>query len=145
MRKHLALLVLFVLALTTACTAADESSGELTDGEVRIEMRDSLFRPAEISVRRGKEVTFRFENEGELRHDAFIGDEEAQDMHEDEMRMADDEGHGGHGAGEDAGITVEPGQSGTLKYRFTERGATIIGCHEPGHYAAGMRVAVTVT
>jgi uncharacterized cupredoxin-like copper-binding protein len=146
MRKSLALVGLVVLAVSTACSQAGESEGEIADDEMRIEMRDTLFEPNEVAVRRGQEVTFRFENEGELRHDAFIGDEDAQDMHEDEMRMSDDEDHGaGHVAEEEDAITVEPGESGTLTYRFTKRGETIIGCHEPGHYASGMHVSVNVT
>ena len=108
-------------------------------------MRDTLFDPDEVSVERGDTVTFRFENNGKLRHDAFIGDEEAQEMHEDEARMSDDVGHGAHAASEEDAITVEPGESGPMEYRFTEGGEIIIGCHEPGHYAAGMRVKVEVT
>ncbi|MEX2538538.1 MAG: plastocyanin/azurin family copper-binding protein [Actinomycetota bacterium] len=144
MRSALAILAFFLFILSAACSQAGETEGQLAEGETRIAMRDSLFTPNELTVRRGDEITFRFVNEGKLRHDAFIGDQDAQGIHEDEMRMADDEGHGGHGADEADAITVEPGGSGTLRYRFADRGETLIGCHEPGHYAAGMIVKVTV-
>lgn len=28
---------------------------------------------------------------------------------------------------------------------YEERGPMIVGCHEPGHYDAGMQIAVNVT
>jgi FtsP/CotA-like multicopper oxidase with cupredoxin domain len=46
--------------------------------------------------------------------------------------------------GGDNVVTVQPGASQTLVYHFTQPGPLIIGCHEPGHYAAGMRADVTV-
>jgi uncharacterized cupredoxin-like copper-binding protein len=145
MRKLFAFCAPFLLAVATACSQTGGPESELADGDVTIEMRDTLFSPDDLTVDRGQEVTFRFVNKGKLRHDAFIGDEEAQGMHEEEARMSDDEGHGGHAAEEKDAITVEPGKTGTLTYRFTKRGETIIGCHEPGHYTAGMRMKVDVT
>ena len=41
--------------------------------------------------------------------------------------------------------SFEPGKSGDLTYRFDEAGTYEIGCHEPGHYAAGMKITVNVT
>jgi uncharacterized cupredoxin-like copper-binding protein len=43
-----------------------------------------------------------------------------------------------------SGTTVAPGQTVTLTHTFTEAGTTMIGCHEPGHYQAGMRLTVRV-
>lgn len=52
---------------------------------------------------------------------------------------------GGHGGGSDAdAITVEPGDTGELTHTFDESGEFEIGCHEPGHYEAGMKIDVTV-
>jgi uncharacterized cupredoxin-like copper-binding protein len=48
---------------------------------------------------------------------------------------------GGHG---DAGIKVEPGKTGELTHTFRKGESVVIGCHEPGHYAAGMKLAVAV-
>jgi uncharacterized cupredoxin-like copper-binding protein len=83
-----------------------------------------------------------FHNRGKLSHDAFIGDAQAQADHEREMRQSDDDTHGMHGDGK--GITVDPGKTGTLTFTFDRTGTIEIGCHQPGHYAAGMKVAVTV-
>ena len=104
-------------------------------------MRDIAYSPTAVTVKKGDTVRFVFVNKGKLPHDAFIGDEAAQADHEEEMRAADGE-HGGHGS--DGGITVEPGKTAELEETFDEAGTTLIGCHEPGHYEAGMKVAVTV-
>jgi uncharacterized cupredoxin-like copper-binding protein len=42
-------------------------------------------------------------------------------------------------------ISLEPGESGEITYTFEDSGTIEIGCHEPGHYDAGMIVDVTVT
>lgn len=42
------------------------------------------------------------------------------------------------------GISVEPGQSKTLRRTFTVAGCLIAGCHETGHYAAGMKAEISV-
>ena len=101
-------------------------------------MKNVAFSPSTLSVAKGEKVTFRFVNEDAVRHDAFVGDAAAQAEHEKEMR----EGHGAHG---DDAVTVEPGKTATLTHTFDEAGTVEIGCHEPGHYGAGMKIVVTVT
>ena len=127
------------LALATACSSGGGDAKAART--VEITMTDIAFSPAAVTVAKGERVTFRFTNNGKLKHDAFLGDTGEQAEHEREMR--DGGGHGGHG-GDDA-ITVDPGKTGTLTHTFGEAGTTEIGCHEPGHYGAGMKVAVTVT
>lgn len=110
---------------------------------VDVEMRDVAYSPTEIAVRAGETVRFVFHNKGESVHDAFLGDEAAQAEHEQEMRG----GHGmdgGHHGANDA-VTVEPGKSGSLTHAFDRAGSLIIGCHEPGHYQAGMKLTLTVS
>ena len=150
-RGRLLLTVAAVGLIVSACgdseqgSAADESGG--ANRRVKVRMVDIAFEPKEISVREGQTVTFTFENVGKLPHDAFVGDEAAQAEHEQEMRAADGEekagGHGGHGNDESA-VTVEPGKSADLTYTFRNPGQIVIGCHQAGHYAAGMKVLVNV-
>jgi uncharacterized cupredoxin-like copper-binding protein len=140
-----AMTILFVGVAVLAGCSTDGTTND-SGREIEIAMRDSFFRPGKVTVRAGSTVTFRFVNRGKLTHEAFIGDAGMQKDHEDEMRMANesDEGHGGeHGSMHDA-VTVKPGRSATLTHRFGEPGTLQIGCHEPGHYAAGMKVTVTV-
>lgn len=146
-------LVIAGLALAACGDDSDndtEASGTRT---IEIEMRDVEFSPDEVQVEAGETVRFVFENTGAVTHDAFIGDETAQDEHEMAMREAGEAGgmnSGNMNMGEDSeegaeGITVAPGETGELTYTFQEGEDLLIGCHQPGHYEAGMRVAVDVS
>ena len=110
---------------------------------VDIVMRDIAYDPAAVTIEAGETVRFVFRNDGMIRHDAFIGDEAAQQEHEKEMREAGS-GESDRHHGDDA-ITVEPGQTGSLTHTFKAGEALLIGCHEVGHYAAGMKVILTVS
>lgn len=102
-------------------------------------MRDVAYEPATVSVKAGETVKFVFRNVGEAVHDAFIGDEAAQAEHEQEMR---DDG-GGHHGDDDHAVTVKPGKTGSLTYTFKGGESLLIGCHQPGHYQAGMKMSFT--
>lgn len=41
-------------------------------------------------------------------------------------------------------VSVEPGQTGELTFSFAKAGELIIGCHETGHYEAGMKGRIVV-
>ena len=109
-------------------------------------MVDIAFEPTVLRVSRGETVRFAFTNRGDIAHDAFVGDAGAQAEHAEEMREAGDEAHGGHDddASED-GVTVDPGESKSVSYTFDEAGTVEVGCHQPGHYEAGMKIAVEVS
>ena len=131
------------LLLLGACGDDDSAaSGQGDTRTVEIEMVDVAFKPAKVEVAEGETVRLVFTNRGEVTHDAFIGDRPAQDEHESEMRDSGD-GHGDHGDDGDA-VTVEPGDTAELTYTFDDPGTVEIGCHQPGHYAAGMKIAVEV-
>jgi uncharacterized cupredoxin-like copper-binding protein len=157
-----ALVALLAVAGLAACGAGDEddslASASSPGGErtIEIEMRDNSFAPDEIEVTEGETVRLVFRNEGAVTHDALLGDAAAQDEHEAEMRAEDAAGAEaegmegmGHGAeGDDAAeeaITVEPGETGELSYTAAAGDELLVGCHEPGHYEAGMTLAVEVT
>jgi uncharacterized cupredoxin-like copper-binding protein len=143
-RRLHALSLVAVVVLAASCGSADDGNeGKQAAMTVQIEMVDVAFKPTSVQVTRGETVKFVFTNNGSGPHDAFIGDTAAQAEHEESMREAGDSGHGGHGAATDA-ITVQPGQTGELTHTFKDTGKVEIGCHQPGHYAAGMRIAVTV-
>ncbi|HZD22712.1 MAG TPA: hypothetical protein VE569_04835 [Acidimicrobiia bacterium] len=40
--------------------------------------------------------------------------------------------------------TASPGEIRTLTWTFTEADTVLIGCHEPGHYLAGMKATINV-
>ncbi len=140
-------LLVGVVLVTVACGGSDGSSTSVTGDArtVEVTMADNRFEPATLTVARGEEVKFVLRNAGTVVHDAYVGDAEAQAEHEADMRGSGG-GHDAHGGNGGAGaITVEPGKAGTLTHTFDEAGEIEIGCHEPGHYAGGMKIAVVVS
>ena len=140
--RSLAALVLLAIAGCGAehgahgTTPADTSPGGRV---VEVTMADIRFETESLSVAAGETVEFRFVNEGQIPHDAFIGDTAAQEQHGVEMA-----GMAGHDHGTAGAVTVQPGATETLTYTFDEAGSLEVGCHQPGHYEAGMKIAVTV-
>lgn len=107
-------------------------------------MRDNAYSPDTVSVEAGEEVRFVFSNAGKATHDAFIGDEAAQDDHE--MEMNGDMGGDDHTMGQTDALTAKPGDTGELVRTFDSGDdGLIIGCHEPGHYEIGMRLSIEVS
>lgn len=43
-----------------------------------------------------------------------------------------------------AAVTIEPGETVSVLARLDEPGETLIGCHQPGHWPAGMRGVITI-
>ena len=41
-------------------------------------------------------------------------------------------------------VVIGPSETQELTWHFSEAGVFVIGCHQPGHYAAGMVGALTV-
>lgn len=134
--------------LVLAACGDDDSATNAGGDQVRtieVEMVDIAFEPETLEVSRGETVRFVFTNTGDVAHDAFVGDEAAQADHEEEMRAGDGDEHGGgHGDDTEDALTVEPGDTGELTYTFDETGALEIGCHQEGHYDAGMTITVEV-
>ena len=142
MRSRLLFLapLLAVVALgAAACGSSGRTGSAGASQTVEITMRDIAFSPDRVTVPAGRPVRFVFGNRGKLAHEAFIGDNQAQMDHEMETSSM-----GGMAQGPDA-INIQPGQTGTLTHTFGPNDRLLIGCHEPGHYAAGMKVMVTVS
>jgi uncharacterized cupredoxin-like copper-binding protein len=147
------LIVAAVAALVTAACGGggggeQSQSGAAADRTVDVDMVDTAFEPATVTAKAGERIRFVFRNQGKAAHDAFIGDAAAQADHDREMRQAEKGGHGGGHGNDDTdqgALTLEPGKTGELTYIFERPGTVEVGCHQPGHYAAGMKIAVTIT
>lgn len=152
-RHLLSVAIAGVAVVATACGNDDDSAASTTAGTgtirtVEVEMRDIAFAPTQLAVKKGETIRFVFTNKGAAVHDAFIGDKAAQDDHEKEMQAAMssgsmDMGHGGH-ADDEPAITVNPGKTEELTHTFDVATSVEIGCHQPGHYGAGMKIDVSV-
>ena len=132
-----------LMALALVAGACGGGGGEAqADRVVEVAMTDNAFQPNALTVAEGETVTFRFTNNGSVVHDAFIGDAEEQKEHGEAMDAGDMEGHNmEHGEA----LLLDPGDSGELTYTFDKGGEVLIGCHQPGHYEAGMKSTVSVS
>lgn len=127
---------------TPSPSAAASPSPAASTAAQRIEVKltDSLkMEPAEITVKVGQPVTFIVINTGAIEHEFYLGDEAAQDAHEQEMMS------GGMAMDEPDGIVLKPGETKELTHTFDSAGGSLAGCHVAGHYAGGMKATITVT
>lgn len=111
---------------------------------IEIEANDALiFSPAEVSVFVDEVVTFRVTNTGQLPHDFTLGDEAMQVAHEAEMaEMSVDEMMAM--GDEPNAFVVLAGETKELTWHFSEAGQVFFGCHQVGHYAAGMKGVINI-
>ena len=81
-----------------------------------------------------------------MTHEAYIGDEQAQEDHATEMMGDGDHSGDGHSMdmGGDDVVTVEPGDTRSMTHTFDDAGTVQIGCHQPGHWESGMKATVNV-
>ncbi len=118
----------------------EPASADEADRVIEITAKDIEYEPASIEIVAGETVTFRVTNSGAIPHDFTLGTDAMQDEHEAEMaEMGGDMMHDEANA-----FAIAPGETKETTWHFTEPGELLIGCHQPGHYAAGMRITVTV-
>jgi uncharacterized cupredoxin-like copper-binding protein len=114
--------------------AGDPSQSDRT---ITIEAQDpSQFDPDEVSVELGETVTFVITNEGGQDHEFVLGDEDFQESHGSSMgAMTHDEPYA---------VSLEPGDTKEITWRFTDAGEALFGCHVEDHYEEGMFGTITV-
>jgi Cu+-exporting ATPase len=105
---------------------------------------DSQFRfsPDAIDVTQGETVAFVVTNDTAIPHEFVIGDEAVQAEHDREM--ADGTESMTDMGAKPFAVDVPAFSTVTLVYTFDDAGDLIMGCHVPGHYAAGMRGTISV-
>jgi uncharacterized cupredoxin-like copper-binding protein len=127
-----------LLTIAVACTTQSEPTGETSpDRTISIVMRDDFtYDPPLIEIVPEEVVEFQISNEGGVVHEFLVGDEARRAEFEREMAVG---GHEAHGA-EAPGVSVEPGEEESFVFKFPDKERELFyGCHEPGHYAAGMK------
>lgn len=143
-RIRLALVLGLGIALT-ACGTGDggsssDPSSEADPRTITATLSDDMaIELSESDFEVGETVRFEVTNEGAIPHEFYVGDAEAQEHHAEEMAEM-----GGMGHDEPDGVAVEPGATETFEYTFEQGGEILAGCHEPGHYEAGMVSSMTV-
>jgi uncharacterized cupredoxin-like copper-binding protein len=138
-----------LIAALGLVAAACGSAAPLPPRFIAISMTDAMrFVPDTITVAVGEAVVLQVANDGQIVHEFMVGNAAAQNAHAAlmaAMPSASTTGHS-HDAAEhdDGGVSVAPGSGAVREYTFTTAGTLFIGCHEPGHYDAGMVATIVV-
>ncbi len=155
MKRALALIVASTVALAACGSDASRDPAGDSSGEPRtieVSMTDMAYTPADVDATVGETVRFVFRNDGAVRHEAVFGNQAEQEAHHAEMAEMGGT-HDGMGTGsmphdgemtELHSVVVEPGKTVEMMHTFESPGATMIGCHEPGHWEAGMKMTINV-
>lgn len=97
------------------------------------------FTPDRLDVKKGEQVRFVLQNKGALPHEFRIATVKDNDEHAAMMRDMPDMKH--HEAN---AVSIDPGKSTELVWRFTRAGSFEFACLIPGHREAGMHGIVAV-
>lgn len=97
------------------------------------------FTPDRLDLKKGEQVRFVLQNKGALAHEFRLATVKDNTEHAAMMRDMPDMKH--HEAN---AITLDPGKSGEMLWRFTQAGTFEFACLIPGHREAGMHGTVTV-
>jgi putative spermidine/putrescine transport system substrate-binding protein len=107
---------------------------------IAVTMSDNMrFTPDRIEARKGETIRFVLQNEGRMRHELVLGDQDALRRHAVMMQMMPDMQHSGPNM-----ASLAPGERGELVWKFTRTGTVSFACLQTGHMEAGMRGAVAV-
>lgn len=142
--------VVSALVLAASAVTAGPGHGSNPVGEpgkaaqanrtVEVDMTDNMrFTPAEISVRQGETVRFVVKNSGAVKHELVLGTPEELKEHYAMMLKMPGMEHA-----DDNMVSVAPGKTGEIVWRFTKAGKVDFACLQPGHYDAGMKGLVNV-
>jgi len=132
----------------TSMTAAAKETGYGTPGNARdakrtvdISLLDTMrIQPAQLAVRQGETVRLRIRNTGAVAHEFVLGSKDEIIEHRDMMRRMPTSMHNDANA-----VSVAPGGTAELIWRFSKPGTFLYACLVPGHWEAGMQGTVTVS
>jgi uncharacterized cupredoxin-like copper-binding protein len=107
---------------------------------IKVVMSDDMkFTPAKLDVKRGDTIRFVVRNAGLVKHEMVLGSMDDLKQHAELMLKFPGMEHA-----EPNMVTVAPGKTGELVWKFTKAGTVGFACLEPGHFEAGMTGAVSV-
>lgn len=107
---------------------------------VQIEMSDAMrYTPSSINAKQGETIRFLIKNTGKVKHELVLGTEKELKEHYEVMKKFPEMEHDDPNM-----VTVAPGMTGQVIWKFTKAGTIDFACLQPGHYDAGMKGAVAV-
>jgi len=108
---------------------------------VQIDMSDAMrYTPSSIDAKQGETIRFVIRNSGKVKHELVLGTAKELQEHYEVMKKNPEMEH------DDANmVTVMPGKTGEVIWKFSKAGKIDFACLQPGHYDAGMKGAVAVS
>ena len=108
---------------------------------IRVDLLDTMrfAFDAPLDLKHGEAVRFVVTNRGQIRHEFSIGSADEQDAHRATMRNMPNMVHDDPNA-----VTVDPGQTRDLLWRFDGDQPVVFACNIPGHAEAGMVATATL-
>jgi uncharacterized cupredoxin-like copper-binding protein len=107
------------------------------DRIVSVSMQDTMrfdFAPELGALKQGETIEFHVRNDGSIRHEFSIGNSEDQVKHALMMQKMPDMKHSDPNT-----VSLEPGESATLSWKFMGADTVVFACNIPGHFEAGMK------
>jgi len=108
---------------------------------IRVDAKDTMryeFKDL-LNILPGEVITFVISNKGKIAHEFSIGDAEEQKKHRVMMQnmpgMVHEDGNT---------VTIAPGQTKQLTWKFADNAEIVFACNIPGHFEAGMFANATV-
>lgn len=127
----------------TAFAFGEPADAADADRRIEVDANDDLsYDPDTIEADAGETITFVVTNTGETVHEFTLGDRAAQEEHAAEMAGMEQGEMMDHD--EPNTLSLAPGETGELTWRFSGSGEVLYACHEPGHYDGGMAGSVNV-
>ncbi len=148
MRKPLSILITLLALSAGVAQAAGGHAAALgqpgdpakVDRSIEIATSDAMrFSPNVVRIKRGETIRFRVVNSGQMKHEMVLGTLAELKKHAALMLKFPEMEHDDPNA-----VSIEPGQTGELVWRFTKAGDFNFACLVPGHFEAGMRGKIVV-
>jgi uncharacterized cupredoxin-like copper-binding protein len=107
---------------------------------IEVQMLDTMrYTPADFTVKQGETIRFVVTNVGKLKHEFVLGTDKDLKEHYEVMKKFPEMEHSDPNM-----VSLEPGKTGEVIWKFSKSGSVSIACLHPGHYDAGMKGKVTV-
>jgi len=140
MKKLIGATVALMVGLAAAAHADQGGHVKITRS-VNVDMNDSMrFSPSAISVKAGEVIRFVVKNSGKTKHEMVIGDAAELMEHAQAMAKFPAMEHEEHNQ-----VTLAPGATGTIVWKFDKAGKVDFACLQPGHFEAGMKGQIEVS
>ena len=112
------------------------------DRSISVSMQDTMrfvFEPDLGELKHGETIEFRVRNDGQIQHEFSIGNSEDQINHAAMMQKMPNMKHNDPNT-----VSLEPGESAKLSWKFMGKDTVVLACNIPGHFEAGMKKVAAI-